>query len=176
MSETDPTLSDDQRSPDPAAQGMARPFVADLAIGAGPQDSKPLAPSRASEVPRALLERWRLTPAGRVRDSGSTEIDRVVAACMHLWPITTALLGPFSPLVPLVLWGAFRRRSPLIDDHGREVINLILTLLLLLAVPCLGWILLIVWLPIQLVSLVRGAVSAGSGELFRYPMTLRPIA
>ena len=131
--------------------------------------------ARTPEPPRALIERWRLTPEGRVRDSEARDVDRIISASMHLWPILSAVLGPLTPLVPLLLWLSFRSRSPLVDDHGREVLNASLTLLLLICVPCLGWLVLVFWIPLFLVSLVRGAVAGGSGELFRYPLTLRAI-
>lgn len=131
--------------------------------------------ARALSPSRILVERWRLTPAGRVRDSEASEVDRFVAATMHLWPILGAVLGPAALPLPLVLWLAFRRRSPLVNDHGREVLNAIITLLALCCVPCLGWMVLVAWVPLQLVSIVRGAVAGGSGELFRYPVILRAI-
>lgn len=128
-----------------------------------------------SALPRDQIERWRATTDGKVRDVMATDVDRVVSALMHLWPILFPVLAPFCLLVPLVLWLPFRARSPLIDDHGREVMNVILTLVMLVCVPCIGWLALVIWVPVWLVSLVRAAVSAGSSELFRYPMVLRPI-
>ncbi len=148
-------------------------FGLDLALGG--QSDAPIAVARAAEPPRALLERWRLTPEGRVRDTGASEVHCIVASVIHLWPILASVIGPFSLLAPLVLWLAFRSRSPLVDDHGREAMNAMLTLAILALVPCFGWIVLVAWVPVQLVSLVRAAVAGGSGELFRYPVVLRPI-
>lgn len=114
-------------------------------------------------------------PNGRVRDAEARDADRALAATMHLWPLATAIVGPFSPLLPLVVWLAFRRSSPFVDDHGREVLNSQLTLLVLVCVPCLGWIALVPWSIIWLVSLVAGAIAAAGGELFRAPMVLRAL-
>ena len=124
---------------------------------------------------RPTLERWRLAPNGRVRDLLATDAHRVVSSSMHLWPFFAALLGPFAVLIPLVLWLVFRKSSPLIDDHGRECMNAQLTLLALLIVPCIGWVALIAWLPVWLVSLVRAAVAGASCEIFRYPALIRAI-
>lgn len=174
MAETDPSASDPSQNPDPATREKGGKIAIELEISSGGRP-RTASTARAVEPSRALVERWRLTPEGRVRDSEATEVDRVVTASMHLWPILAAVLGPFAPIVPLLLWLAFRSRSPLIDDHGREVANAILTLIVLLCVPCIGWAALLVWVPVQLVSLVRGAVAGGSGELFRYPAILRAI-
>lgn len=134
-------------------------------------------PARA--VPgRALApesERYRLRASGRVADLEADDVDRVVASAMHLWPLAIAPLLPFALLVPFGLWLAFRGRSAFIDDHGREAMNAQLTLLLLVLVPCLGWLLLVPWILVWFVSLVRGAVAGAAGEFFRYPAVLRPI-
>jgi uncharacterized Tic20 family protein len=174
MAETDPGSPEPSQNPDPAKPADGLKVVPELDLSRGDR-SRTAVVARALEPTRALVERWRLTPDGRVRDAEAGEVDRLVAASMHMWPILAAVLGPAAPLIPLVLWLAFRSRSPLIDDHGREVVNAILTLLILLCVPCLGWVVLLAWVPVQLVSLVRGAVAGGSGELFRYPAILRAV-
>ena len=182
MNERDPSATG-REPPEPppgAPPSMPRKFEFSMEVELPGNSSKKQpgtgpAAAAAIEPSRSLVERWRMTPGGRVRDTAATDVDRVIAALMHLWPILAPLIGPFSPLVPLVLWLSFRQRSPLLADHGREVLNAILTLLLLVLVPCIGWVALVVWFPVWLVSLVRGAVAGGGGELFRYPMILRPI-
>ena len=130
--------------------------------------------STIPSVPTAA-ERWRLTPTGRLRDTRATDSDRVVAASMHLWPLAIAVVGPFAPLVPLILWLGFRRKSPFIDDHGREVMNTQITMLLLVCVPCVGWVLLVPWCVMWVIAVVAGSVAAAGSELYRYPMLLRAI-
>lgn len=120
-------------------------------------------------------ERWRLAASGRVREMSAGEGAKVACCAMHLWPLAIAAAGPFAALLPLVLWIAFRRRSPLVDDHGREVLNAQLTLLALVVVPCVGWVALVPWGVAWLVSLVRASVAAAHGEIFRYPALLRAI-
>ena len=179
MAENDhasPEPSKDQGS-QPASGSAARKgrwFVSKLQLGRSGKKS-PFAASSGAEAspPRALLERWRLTPSGRVVDTEAGDIEKVVAAAMHLWPLYTALIAPFSIAVPVILWLAFRRRSALVEDHGLEVLCAQATMLILIVVPCIGWVALIPWFPVWIVSLVRGAVAAGGGELFRYPAILR---
>jgi uncharacterized Tic20 family protein len=149
-------------------------FELDLSFGGGKKGASPAATQGTSAAPpRALLERWRLTPSGRVVDTEAGDLDKVAAAAMHLWPLYTAVIGPLSIGVPFVLWLAFRRRSPLVRDHGLEVLSAQATMAILLVFVCVGWVALIPWLPVWIVSLVRGAVAAGGGELFRYPAVLR---
>lgn len=125
--------------------------------------------------PTAPIERYRLLANGRVRDIRATDGERALAAAMHLWPLAIPLVLPVAPFIPLVLWLAFRSRSPFVDDHGREVLNAQITMLLLICVVCVGWVALVPWTVMWLIALVAGAVAAAGGEIFRYPMLLRAI-
>ncbi len=178
MAENDPATPEPSKAGDSSASSARQEskFVLeiDLRAGGGRKKTSTAAAQNASaSPPRALLERWRLTPSGRVVDTEAGDLDKVAAAAMHLWPLYTAVIGPLSIGVPIVLWLAFRSRSPLVRDHGLEVLCAQATMLVLLVVLCVGWVALIPWLPVWIVSLVRGAVAAGGGELFRYPAILR---
>ncbi len=111
----------------------------------------------------------------RLRDKGLTEQDRKYALAIHL----TALLGVFihlALLVPLVLWLVRKQESAYVDDHGREMMNVFLTALVLVpvcAITIIGIPVAISWLIITFIGFIRGAVAASRGEYFRYPMTIR---
>ena len=111
----------------------------------------------------------------RLRDDGLTEQDRKYALAIHL----TALLGVFihlALLVPLVLWLIRKDESAYVDDHGREMMNVFLTGLVLVPVcviTIIGIPVAIAWLIITFIGFIRGAVAASRGEYFRYPMTMR---
>lgn len=112
---------------------------------------------------------------GRVGSCGEGSGDRNLLACAHLWPFIGALTGtaPLFFLAPVVFWFVRKDQSPLVDDQGREIINVTLTLFVLLLVPVIGWLVLLVWGPVWLVSSVRAAMVSQRGEYFRYPMTIR---
>ena len=82
-----------------------------------------------------------------------------------------------AAVAPLVMWLSRRDSSAFIDDHGREVMNMSITGVLLFLLGLLtGGIGMIVWIPwaiVTLIALIRGAVAASNGEYFRYPMTFR---
>lgn len=101
--------------------------------------------------------------------------DRLWLVISHLWPFIGFLTAtlPLVWLIPVVTWVIRKDDSPLIADQGRELINSMLTLLLLLVVPVIGWIAAVVWIPVWLVNAVRGAISNSRAEYFRYPMTIR---
>ena len=114
-------------------------------------------------------------PTPRLRDEGLTEHDRKYALAIHL----TALLGVFihlALLVPLVLWLVGKDKSAYIDDHGREMMNVFLTGLVLVpvcVVTTIGIPLAIAWAIATFIGFIRGAIAARRGEYFRYPMTIR---
>ena len=111
----------------------------------------------------------------RLRDEGLTDSDRKYAMAIHL----TALLGVvihLALLVPLVLWLVRKDESTYVDDHGREMMNVFLTGLVLVpvcVVTIIGIPLAIAWVIATFIGFIRGAVAASRGEYFRYPMTIR---
>ena len=111
----------------------------------------------------------------RLRDQGLADSDRKYALAIHL----TALLGVvihLALLVPLVLWLVGKDKSAYIDDHGREMMNVFLTGLVLVpvcVVTIIGIPLAIAWAIATFIGFIRGAIAAGRGEYFRYPMTIR---
>ncbi len=111
----------------------------------------------------------------RLRDEGLTDSDRKYALAIHL----TALLGVFihlALLVPLVLWLVRKQESAYVDDHGREMMNVFLTALVLVpvcVVTIIGIPLAIAWAITTFIGFIRGAIAASRGEYFRYPMTIR---
>ena len=111
----------------------------------------------------------------RLRDEGLTEQDRKYALAIHL----TALIGVFIHLaliVPLVLWLVRKDKSAYVDDHGREMMNVFLTGLVLVPVcmvSIIGIPLAIAWAIATFIGFFRGVFAASRGEYFRYPMTIR---
>jgi uncharacterized protein len=80
-------------------------------------------------------------------------------------------------VVTLILWLQKREVSGYVDDHGREALNMHLSVLLY-AVVCM--ILLPVSIPVivvlyvvGVVAMVKGILAARDGRLFRYPICLR---
>ncbi|WP_062201859.1 DUF4870 domain-containing protein [Demequina salsinemoris] len=105
---------------------------------------------------------------------------------IHIIAGGAALLsaGTVSWLVPLVLWLIFKDRSALIDHHGKQQLNLQLTVLISgVAAVVLGLLMLVVGLAITLplwgiyvlysivISFVAG-VKANNGEYYKIPLMI----
>jgi len=111
----------------------------------------------------------------RLKHDGVTDKERNFSVFMHLAPIAGAAIWPFY-FAPLVLWLIRKDHSVFNDDHGREVMSFMVSFILIhiiLICTLVGAILIpVVWI-VALVNIIRGAVAAGNGEYFRYPLTWR---
>lgn len=89
-------------------------------------------------------------------------------------------LVPFAGLVaPIILWQMKRTESPVVDRHGMNVTNWILSFLIygvisaILCVVLIGIPLLIVLAVLAVVFPVIGGIKAGAGEEWKYPLTIQ---
>ena len=116
---------------------------------------------------------------GRLRIDSLPAVDRNFALAIHLAPFGAAIVGPAWPLAilaPLFLWLFRKDQSTFVDDHGREMLNFLLSfvvmhvVLLVTIIGVIAWP--VLWI-VAVVNMIRGAVAASHGEYFRYPMTFR---
>ncbi|MBX3373571.1 MAG: DUF4870 domain-containing protein [Phycisphaeraceae bacterium] len=117
-------------------------------------------------------------PTGRLRRTDLSNSDRNLAALMHLAPFLGFWLGPLAFALPLIPWLVRRSDSVFIDDHGRELANLAISVLILsiaLTITGIGILLLLPYWIVVAISLVRGAIAGSRAEYFRYPVTVRLI-
>ncbi|MHC4415125.1 MAG: DUF4870 domain-containing protein [Planctomycetota bacterium] len=115
---------------------------------------------------------------GRLRQQDLTDADRNYAIAIHLSPLAAFAFGP-AIIVPLILWLIRKDESAFDNDHGREMVNAILSFFLyhvVAIITLIGIIALPALYILGVVNLIRGAVAAGRGEYFRYPMTIRFIS
>ena len=112
-----------------------------------------------------------VTP-GRLRQEGVSESNRNISVLMHLsYPIAYFLLGmmPLAMLIPLGIWFIYRSQSQFVEDHGKDVVNFGISMLLFHIIFFLIPILMI----IMIINGIRAAKAAHRGEYFRYPITIR---
>src|ERR1043166_10072386 len=95
----------------------------------------------------------------------------------------SALLGVFlhfpgHVLPPLIVWLAKRGDSPEIDAHGKESLNLQISMLIynvIAAVFCLvliGFAFLAVLWVLNAIFVIVASIQASDGKFYRYPMTI----
>jgi uncharacterized protein len=100
----------------------------------------------------------------------------------HVSIVLMLLLLPVVP--PLVLWLVRRKEHAFIDDHGREAMNVQLSVIAYIVLgsvlgplTCgIGFILYVAAVGLALWACAGGAQAAARGQLYRAPITLRLIA
>lgn len=125
--------------------------------------------------------RWNAAmDSGPHMDAQADSNERTYAVFLHL---TSALWFIIPvPVVPaLIMWQIKKDASPFLDDHGKEVVNFQLSMLLygilfaLLSVIVIGIPFLIALPFFAVICSIIAAVKSGRGEYHRYPVTLRLI-
>ncbi len=94
-----------------------------------------------------------------------------------------ALIGYFVPMAwvlgPLVVWLLKKDESAAVDQHGRDVLNFQISMVIFLAIAgvlsiiLIGIPALIILGLVQLVATIMGVVSASQGKRFKYPWALK---
>jgi len=116
-----------------------------------------------------------------VIDFDSTPDEHLWSTFLHLSGLTTLISGPILPIaIPLIMWLIKRGDSPFVDDHGKEVINFQISLILwyfisgIMVFACgIGIFMAIMFCIISIIMPIIGAIRANRGEYYRYPMTFR---
>lgn len=103
---------------------------------------------------------------------------RIWAMAIHFSQFAGLLIPVAGLIVPVILWQLKRADIPGLDPHGKVVTNWVLSLIVyglgclvlsfgLIGIPCA--ILLGV---LGLIFPIIGGIKAGSGEVWRYPLSL----
>ena len=116
-----------------------------------------------------------------------TNEERNWALASHLVSLLGYFIGFGEFIGPLIIWMMKRNDSPFVAHHSKEALNFSLTQMLLLIIAlviCLPLCLIVIGIPLLIGSLgilflwhviaaIIGAVRAGEGELYYYPLTIR---
>ncbi|NQZ58621.1 MAG: DUF4870 domain-containing protein [Lentisphaeraceae bacterium] len=108
----------------------------------------------------------------------SNKDERLWSMLIHL----SLLFGHAIPgagfVVPIVIWQMKKDESALIDEHGKNVVNWLISLLIyfviagLLAFVAIGIPLLILVGVIAIVFPILGGIKANEGIVWKYPLTM----
>jgi len=112
---------------------------------------------------------------GRLVDPHVTDSERHWAVFTHLSGFATFILTGLGIVFPLIIWLAKKKESPFLDDHGCEVVNFQLSMLLYSIIGGIltCGVLTIVALVVDIIFMIVAAVAASRGEYYRYPLTIR---
>ncbi len=109
--------------------------------------------------------------------------DEIKARQWGMFIHLSILAGYFIPfagfIVPIVLWQIKKHEHPLIDAHGKNVANWLLSFLIygficwILALVLIGLLFLWILGILNIVFAIIGGLKANNGEVWAYPFTIR---
>ena len=109
--------------------------------------------------------------------------DNQLIVLTHLSQLITMVIGFGSLLVPLILWATQKDKVYTMDEHGKNIVNFQLSMLIyaLICIPLiflfgLGIVGLIGIGVISFIFPIINAVEASHGEIAKYPLSLHFIS
>ncbi len=109
--------------------------------------------------------------------------DRQLIVIMHLSQLVTLVIGFGSLILPLILWMSNKEKVYEMDEHGKNILNFQISLLIysLICIPLiflfgLGILGFIVLGLISIIFPIINAIKASNGEIPKYPLSLNFIS
>ena len=97
---------------------------------------------------------------------------------LHLSQLLNFCAPPIGIVAPIVLWAIAKDKNPLVDQHGKIILNWIISCFiygLVIGFLCLifiGLLLMPVLLILGIVFPVIGALKANEGTVWKYPLCI----
>ena len=97
---------------------------------------------------------------------------------MHIAILAGSVVPIAGLALPLFMWLSNKEESVLIDQHGKNIMNWILSSIVYAIVSCIlmvvgvGFLMIFGLLLCNLIFVIMGAVKASNGEVFKYPIVI----
>lgn len=97
---------------------------------------------------------------------------------MHLSVFAGMIIPMGGIVLPLVMWLTNKDKSSLIDAHGKNIMNWMISSFIyaiasvILMILGIGILMIIALVILSLVFTIMGAVKASNGEVFKYPLAI----
>ena len=97
---------------------------------------------------------------------------------MHLSVFAGMIIPMGGIVLPLVMWLTNKDKSSLIDAHGKNIMNWMISSFIyaiasvILIIVGIGILMIIALVILSLVFTIMGAVKASNGEVFKYPLAI----
>jgi uncharacterized protein len=103
------------------------------------------------------------------------------AMFLHLSQLAGYIIPLVGLIAPIIIWQTKKEEYPILDEHGKIVINWIISELIygaicsVLLFVIIGFPMLMILGILAVVFPIIGGIKANNGELWRYPMTINII-
>ncbi len=103
------------------------------------------------------------------------------ALFLHLSQLAGYIIPLLGLIAPIIIWQIKKEEYPILDEHGKVVVNWIISELIYAAI---GFVLMFVVIGIPILAVlgvlaivfpIIGGIKANNGELWHYPMTINII-
>ena len=108
-----------------------------------------------------------------------TSDEKQMGMFLHLSRLLDAFVFPIGAIITIVLWQTQKDKMPVLDAHGKMVMNWVISSLIYAVVSFVLMFVLIgfltglaVWL-MMIVFPIIGGIKANNGELWEYPLTIK---
>ena len=97
---------------------------------------------------------------------------------MHLSVFAGMIIPMGGIVLPLVMWLTNKEKSDLIDAHGKNIMNWMISSFIyaiasvILMIVGVGFLMIIALVILSLVFTIMGAVKASNDEVFKYPLAI----
>jgi len=98
---------------------------------------------------------------------------------MHIAQFAGVVVPMAGLALPIVMWATNKENNELVDEHGKNIINWMISLIIYFAIA-IPLCFLIIGIPIVMVLglltvlfPIIGAVKASNGEVYTYPLTIK---
>ncbi|MDR1484181.1 MAG: DUF4870 domain-containing protein [Planctomycetaceae bacterium] len=97
---------------------------------------------------------------------------------LHLSQLLNFVIPLAGIIVPVVLWAINKDKDSMVDQHGKIVVNWILSLVIYCAVSAIlfivivGFVLLIVLSILAIIFPIIGGIKANDGIEWKYPLSI----
>ncbi len=109
--------------------------------------------------------------------------DRQLIVLTHLSQLVTLVVGFGSLILPLILWMTNKEKVYAMNEHGKNILNFQISLIIysIVCIPLilllgLGLIGLIILAIISIIFPIINAIKASNGEVPKYPLSLNIIS
>jgi uncharacterized Tic20 family protein len=98
---------------------------------------------------------------------------------MHLSQFAGYIVPLGGIILPIIMWTTNKDKSPLIDQHGKIIINWMISLLIytiissILILLIIGIFALIALFIMWFIFIIIGAIKANNKEIYNYPLSIQ---
>ena len=104
--------------------------------------------------------------------------ERTWGMFLHLSMLASFVIPLLGLLAPIVIWQMKKDQLPIIDEHGKNAVNWLISAAIYFAVGFVLWLLLIgipIVIAVMICSVVfpiMAGIKANNGEVWKYPLTI----